>query len=98
MNAQTDFFAAGEVRSIPPQYDPTIVGAVHTRVQVDRDHVGENEVGKFGNNAAVYVVEVWDKDGEIIWAQKCDSEAHADRLSADILRRLEANRQTDLFA
>ena len=99
MTLQTDFFAAGETRSLPPHLDPAIVGAIQMRSAIDRDHVGSADVGRYGNNAAVVVLEVMDKAGGLIFAQQfpADREREAMNLANDFGRRLEANRQADLF-
>jgi len=103
MNQQIDIYGAGEAHSLPPHYDPAIVRAIYTRTTVDRDHVGEADVGKFGNNAIVTVVEVLNGDGEIILAETFRGE-ESQRIKAataranEIGRKLDQNRQIDLFS
>lgn len=98
MSRQIDMFGSGETRSVAPHLDPAIVGAVQTRWDIDRDHVGADEVGKYGNNREVPIVEVWNKSGEVIWAQQCTNDRQAAEIASAIERKLYANRQTDLFA
>lgn len=93
MNLQTDIFAAGEADSLPPHLDPAKVAAVHVRPMEDRDHVGEQAVGRFGNNRLCAVLEVLDAAGEILHAERFDDYDSAERASRAMLRKLDANRQ-----
>lgn len=94
---QIDLFADGSVNSTPPHLDPTLVGRVRWRATVDRDHVGEAAVGRFGNNAACWVVEILGRDGSLLWGQRCDTQEAAATLAATMQGRIEANRQQNLF-
>jgi hypothetical protein len=98
---QTDIFAAGEARSIPPHYDPAIVEAVLTRETVDRDHVGPNTVGRYGNNALIIVLEVMNKAAEVIYSETFGGDKRRELATSRanyIGRMVDANRQGDLFA
>ena len=94
---QTDLFADGSLNSAPPHLDPALVGRVLWRATVDRDHVGEAAVGRFGNNAACWVVEILGRDGSTLWGERCDSAESAATLAATMTARIEANRQQNLF-
>jgi hypothetical protein len=94
---QIDLFADGSVNSTPPYLDPGLVGRVLWRATVDRDHVGAAEVGRFGNNAACWVVEILGRDGATLWGERCDSAEGAATLAATMATRIEANRQQNLF-
>jgi len=97
MNAQTDMFADGSLNSVPPHLDPATVGRVRWRATVDRDHVGAAEVGRFGNNAPCWIVEILGRDGATLWGERCDSAESAATLAGTMSARIEANRQQSLF-
>lgn len=97
MNAQTDFFADGSLNSTPPHLDPATVGRVRWRSTVDRDHVGAEAVGRYGNNAECWVVEILDRAGATLWGERCESAEGAATLAATMTARIEANRQQTLF-
>jgi hypothetical protein len=94
---QIDLFADGSVNSRPPYLDPALVGRVLWRATVDRDHVGAAEVGRFGNNADCWVVEILGRDGATLWGERCESAEAATTLAALMTARIEANRQQNLF-
>ena len=97
MNAQTDMFADGSLTSVPPHLDPATVGRVRWRAVVDRDHVGAEAVGRFGNNAECWVVEILGRDGSTLWGERCESAEAATTLASLMTARIEANRQQTLF-
>lgn len=94
---QSDLFADGSLNSIPPYLDPVQVGRVRWRATVDRDHVGDAAVGRYGNNAECWVVEILGRDGALLWGERCDSAEGAATLAATMTARIEANRQQTLF-
>ena len=94
---QTDLFADGSLDSRPPYLEPALVGQVRWRAVVDRDHVGAEAVGRYGNNAACWVVEILGRDGATLWGERCDSAEGAATLAATRTARIEANRQQSLF-
>jgi len=94
---QTDLFADGSLESRPPYLEPALVSQVRWRATVDRDHVGADAVGRFGNNAACWVVEILGRDGATLWGERCDSAEAATTLASLMTARIEANRQQNLF-
>jgi hypothetical protein len=98
MNLQTDLFGAGETDSIPPHLDPARVAAIEVRPARDTDHVGTEDVGRYGNDTIVYVVEVHGRCGEILFAEQCPTDQQATRLANQIGAKLNGNRQQTLFA
>lgn len=98
---QTDIFDTGatdSARSLAPHHDPERVGAIQARSVIDRDYVGDSEVGKFGNNRAAIVVEVLDRVGVVLWGETVADDVAATRLCRELEAKLNRNRQRELFA
>ncbi len=94
---QTDMFAGGESHSFSQHLDPAKVVACRIRTDVDRDHVGANEIGKFGNNATVFVFEVLGAREVVLFAESCTTMEAAECQLDHHETMLEVHRQKELF-
>lgn len=90
-------FGCGEVDSPPPHLDPKRVGCVSLEEARDRDHVGANSIGRYGNDATIYVVTVYDKAGGILFAEAKTRLFEAKDLCHEIQYKIERARQALLF-
>jgi hypothetical protein len=91
-----DLFGESAVRSFPPHLDPARVASYACAAEPDRDHVGEAEIGRYGNNRCVYVVRVFGRGGGLLHAEQWPTRGAADAAMRRIECALEANRQTSL--
>lgn len=100
MTAQLDMFAAS-TPTFPPHLDPARACGISIEREEDRDHVGENEIGKLGNNRHVWLVIVYDADGEPLNADRYpDTDAGYKAATArenELQTILSRNRQAMLF-
>jgi hypothetical protein len=100
MTAQLDMFAAC-TPTFPPHLDPARACGISVEHDIDRDHVGENEIGKLGNNRHVWLVIVYDADGEPLNADQFpDTDAGYKAATArenELQTILSRNRQAMLF-
>ena len=100
MTSQLDMFSAS-TPTFPPHLDPARACDISIEREEDRDHVGENEIGKLGNNQTVWLVIVYDADGEPLNADRYpDTEAGykaATARESELQTILSRNRQAMLF-
>lgn len=87
-----------DTRSVPPWLDPQKVRRVSCDPVRDRDHVGENEIGRLGNDATVWIVTAEARDGTVLHGRtfREDEKDAAWRYLDELLRKIDANRQGDL--
>lgn len=92
---QLDMFAALPP-TFPPWADPAKVGEVHVSREEDRDHVGQADIGRLGNNREIWVVTVEDNAGEVLRSENFDGERAAENAWARqeaIWALVQSNRQ-----
>lgn len=97
MSTQLDIFGGGEANSFPPHLDPAKVVACRVRMDTDRDHVGTDEIGKFGNNATVFVFEVLGAREVVLYAESFATMDAAECSLEHHESMLEVHRQKNLF-
>ncbi len=97
MKTQLDIFADGSAHSLPPHLDPALVDRCRMRTDVDLDHVGIEAIGRYGNNALVFVFEVIGRDGGVLYAEQFTTAEAAECQMAHHEALIEAHRQTELF-
>jgi len=104
MNAQLDIFGADEtaVRSFPPHLDPARVHDYDIQREADTDHVaavvaGVLPVGALGNNRDVWLVQVLDKDREILASFPFATYEQAFAKLSELRDTVDLNRQQTLF-
>ena len=100
MTGQLDMFCAAPA-SFPPYLDPDKVDAVLVDYDVDRDHIGAEEIGRLGNNKEICLVIVRGRDGSTLHQETFSGrgmEAQANTRRNEILVKLNRNRQRSLFS
>lgn len=96
MTAQLDMFATS-APSYPPHLDPEKAAYVFVDQVTDRDHVGDEDRGRLGNNREVHQVSVQDQGGEVLFAETFTTATAADNRAGEIRRQLNQNRQRSLW-
>jgi len=96
MTAQLDMFASA-APTYPPHLDPEKAAYVFVDQVTIRDHVGEEDRGRLGNNREVYQVSVQDKGGEVLFAETFTTAQAASNRADDIRQQLYRNQQRNLW-
>ncbi len=98
MKHSPDLFGGELPPSFAPHLDPARVVSCRVREDEDRDHVGVEAIGRFGNNARVWVFEVLGARDVVLYAESCCTPEAANELLEHHEAMLEAHRQTELFS
>jgi hypothetical protein len=82
---------------VPGNLDPARAVRIEIQAETDRDHVGAEAVGRYGNNVQVFVLRVRDHAGAVLHSATFPNQAAAQAERAAIAAALDSNRQQLLF-